>query len=162
MNCQQQKRWKFLVAALYLCPAIVLAFLFGTVVDNLTAATTTTSYVSQEERVKTSLITKNKNAKVDMQTQQNQTNQRTTVAVIREATIPDPLSLLEFEKCSTSSEQRQATDNSRPEEEWEKPMWVPSYAGSGAPTVAKAGDGSGNIGVRLINAIAGLKTGADA
>ena len=104
--------------------------------------------------MKTSLITKNKNAKVDMQTQQNQTNQRTTVAVIREATIPDPLSLLEFEKCSASSEQRHATDNNkRPEEEWMKPMWVPSYAGSGATSVAKAGDGSGNIGVKLINVI---------
>jgi len=162
MNCQQQKKWwKFLAAALYLCPAIVLAFLFGTVVDNLTTATTTTSYVSQEERVKTSLITKNKNAKEHMQTQQEVIIDNQTVAVIREATIPDPLSLLEFDKCSASSEQRHATDNNkRPEEEWMKPMWVPSYAGSGATSVAKAGDGSGNIGVKLINAITGLKTGA--
>jgi len=137
-----QQRWTRI--AVFSCIAIVLGFLFG-FFDG-----------SNNSQEMTETMTINQAIAQPKVIQQQQQQQQSEV-VIHEATIPDALLLSAFEKCSSALTKLSPV---RPKEEWKKPLWMPAFPGSGSTTVAKDGEGSGNIGVHLINGITGLKMGA--
>jgi len=73
--------------------------------------------------------------------------------VLREATIPDPELLSEYQSCTISFQPQP-----RPKAEWKKPLWLSGFPGSGNGK-AGGGIGSGDIISPLINGITGLSGG---
>jgi len=136
------QRWTRITV--FSCIAIVLGFLFGFFDGSNNSQEMTETMTINQAIAQPKII-------------QQQQQQQQSEVVIHEATIPDALLLSAFEKCSSALKQLSPV---RPKEEWKKPLWLPAFPGSGSTTVAKDGEGSGNIGVQLINGITGLKMGA--
>ena len=95
---------------------------------------------------------KPKESGLDIKSENSTKLKSSAVDVLREATIPDPALVSNFQNCTISFQ-----SEARPKAEWKKPLWLSGYPGSGNGMAGNKG--SGDLWNSLINGITGIKGG---